>query len=940
MANYISATVTQSSHDGYQAFSARYNASGVNFTTGRISPFIGPHYQESLTYAAFYILKLDNIPQGSTINECKLEVHTNNGYTGGLSNHIYVAVENNLDPAGSGAVVNGALGTMPWQRLGRQAAATTLFGNRCGPTHFKPGETLSSYGAHVRDPSALIYKAFCTDQSDKDALGRTLPAASWVQSEDFSPALQALVDDPDWNSTSQYVMVYLFADRQTGNEFNVGSLADFAWDNGTVGATGWGNGSGQIDFYDYDVGQFAPKLNVTFTSSSLASEDSYSRSAGNVRLTPARILGRWHGVRPELNVGNPFVPKMVSGSGDLPPTGMNAYNPGDPLWQQGNPSGARVKVEGRRPGRVDGSSLYLEDHALTPNNPQIWWDIDFYQKDYQSRDVYSLRLYHRFVEEGWLNARHDVVRFFMDDTYVFSIYHRGKYDAGAFEIREGELGIHWSGQSSSVRGTHRFMPASSGGYYRYEIQVNENFDPKVRVRVYLNDSTDPIETLTANPPDVKMNRVAMGDFGTASPQPFRSMYIADVEIWSDYLLNRQYPDSLSNTVGTAYMPQKWAWFNYDGDEIHALEDLGTVSAISPDGSNVVMTTPTNALTYEDYRAEMWPGDTPAYTLHSSLPYGPGSRRRLDLYIPNGTPPPGGWPVVVYTHGGFWVAGSKESISPQFVTNCCIKGYAVASCNYVLTAMMLYGMGDVPAWDPSADTGRYPSFIINYKEAAHWLKTKSSVASGGDGTYNINASKMIASGHSAGGYNALAAAVSRGLTDDGKGRNLTLAGNVETFGSPNVPDPEFLGVYSFAAPVSLNLLKAWDPTVPDWTVYGTGDGLMTVTARMFMGNNAYSGDANTDNVGVDDMILRNAPNVPSICYTWGTSDLLVVNDSFTEHSQVRHLEQIINSVSGLLPPTTTFESHEVPDALHHTIQDIDMDYQHFFRWASRLPGINP
>lgn len=264
-------SVSQSSHDGYANWNQRANANGVVFNGTLVNPIIGPHYDFNLVYAAFFILHVENVPRGSQINSCKLEILTNNSYTGGLTNHIYVAVENNLDPTGTGAVVNGTLGSQPWQRLGRQSAATTLLGNRCGPTHNKPGETLSSYGAHVRDTSALIYKAFCTNQGNAAALGRDLPAGSWVQTENFAPALQKLVDDPGWNSTSQHVLIWLFSDINTGTTFNIGSLSNFTWDNGTVGAsTAYGNGGGQMHYFDSGSGANGPRMLLDYTSASLA----------------------------------------------------------------------------------------------------------------------------------------------------------------------------------------------------------------------------------------------------------------------------------------------------------------------------------------------------------------------------------------------------------------------------------------------------------------------------------------------------------------------------------------------------------------------------------------------------------------------------------------------------------------------------------------------
>jgi acetyl esterase/lipase len=55
------------------------------------------------------------------------------------------------------------------------------------------------------------------------------------------------------------------------------------------------------------------------------------------------------------------------------------------------------------------------------------------------------------------------------------------------------------------------------------------------------------------------------------------------------------------------------------------------------------------------------------------------RQRLDLYVPKADAP---LPVIVWVHGGAWLAGSKEGGGPAlaFVA----KGYAVASINYRLS----------------------------------------------------------------------------------------------------------------------------------------------------------------------------------------------------------------------------------------------------------------
>lgn len=925
-------SITQSNRDGHQMWDQRSNASGTIFTGTTVYPFVGPHYSGANMYASFFTFEVTNLPQGSTINSCNLELRTNNAYTGGLTNHIYVAVENNLDPSSSGAVVNGTLGSQPWQRLGRQSAATTLFGNRCGPTHNKAGETLSSYGAHVRDTSAIIYKAFCTTQGSAGALGRDLPLGSWNQTEDFAAALQPLVNDPGWNSTSQFVMFYLFADISSGTDFNIGNLGSFTWDNGTVGASGYGNGGGQLVFYDQSSGTYAPKLNLSYTSTSLKAQNDLSDSYGMVRLSPAYCIGRLMGERAEIINGGAVIPKMGAGVHDLPFTGMNAFNSNDPLWNNGSAPGARVKWSTARAGRVDGSSLLLEDYAIgTYKTPQVWWDLDAYQDLYATRETYSLRFYQRFEQLAWVAINNHIVSFYQGVDRAFSIESRELFVDYPNPDIQMQLRVTWPGGQTAWT-TYEFKPPSSNGFYRFEIQVSSSVSPKVRVRIYLNDATTPIETISANPVTTLMDKVIFGDTNTYAP--IFNQKISDVEIWTDYRLNGVYPDDLANTTGTPFPPQQWSWYEYDGSSSEGLEDLGTVSSIAPNGSSVIMTGPSSVLTYEDSKSEIWDGGSPAYTKYADLSYGAGTFRKLDLYIPTGTPPAGGWPVIVYTHGGFWTSGDRySSLSPQFVQASCLYGYAVASCSYVLNDFRFAAQGAYPAWDPNNKTGVYPSMILNYKEATHWLQTTAAP------TYNLNPSKFVASGHSAGAYNALGAVVSKGLTNDGGGRDLTLAGNTSTFGCPNVADPTFLGAYILSAPINLNYLKSWDPTDPNWPYLGTGVGIMQATCRMFRGQHVDSGSGDVNFCGINDMITANAANVPSIAYAWGSTDYLVISNRMTPYSQEKNLADTMTSVAGSLPGTTTYEGYEVKDALHHTIHDIDFDFQHMRRWLKNLPGMN-
>lgn len=922
----LSLSVGSSLHDGHSFLDQRQNAWATTFDTSLLAN-LGCHLSEASVVGRFFIFRFGNgnpssgIPQGAIINEAKLDLRFNNGAAaGGVHDHAYICVENNLDPTGTGAILNGTLGRQPWQRLGRQSAATTLFGARCGPTH--TGD-LATVGRGVRDSQAYVYKAF------GDA--RQITGGAWQKTDNFSGALQALVNDPGWNDSSQYVMVHLFSDHRisAGSTGGIGYLGGISWASGQTGTVGEGNSSGtQIYFQDHSSGLYSPKLEVDYTLTSLKSVFGKSESIGSVRLQRSICLGRIRGERKEdVGAGSPMLPVQATGSHDLPFTGMSTVNPNDIGWQNGNPIGPRTKWSGQRPGRVDGYSIAQEDYAS--GRAAIWWDINRYQDVYPTRDVYSLRFYARADGVGWANALHNIVKFELNGVEAFSISHRGQHSEVWPIIRDGEIAINWPGKAGSPDyGSYQFTPAGGGGFWRYEIQVSNITTPKVRLRMYLDDQTTPIETFEFNPPSTEMNRVVLGE---TDPNTYLGRRLSDIEIWSDYTLNREYPLEISNTVGTPYKPPEWTWFEYNGGTSYtSLEDLGTIDSIEPDGSDVVMTTPNNKLTLEDTRAEAWNGGSLSYTKYTNLSYGTGSKRSLDLYVPTGTPPDGGWPTIVYTHGGFWLSGSKELISEALVVDATLRGYAVASCNYSLSAIAINN--PYPAWNPNENTGRYPTFILNYKEAAYWLQNT------GAGLYNLNPDKFIATGHSAGGYNALGAAVTTNLTNDGAGRNLTLAGNTATFDCPNVPDPVFIGAYSLAGPVNIDKLRAWDPTHPDWPYLGLSIGVIHATCRTFMGRRLDNGSTNTDFVNLDEFVILNAANIPPVGYAWGTADHLVVSARFTPYSQELALRTAFETAAGSLPAGTTYEGHEVPDALHHTIQDVDFDFEHFFRWLKKLPGL--
>jgi acetyl esterase/lipase len=129
------------------------------------------------------------------------------------------------------------------------------------------------------------------------------------------------------------------------------------------------------------------------------------------------------------------------------------------------------------------------------------------------------------------------------------------------------------------------------------------------------------------------------------------------------------------------------------------------------------------------------GSSPAQGLRPSVPDGAKAhrdleyvqggheRQRLDLYVPENADKP--LPVIVWVHGGAWLAGNKDSGGPAltFVR----RGYAVASINYRLS-----------------QHARFPAQIEDCKAAIRWLRANAK-------TYNLDPDHIGVWGASAGGH---------------------------------------------------------------------------------------------------------------------------------------------------------------------------------------------
>lgn len=114
---------------------------------------------------------------------------------------------------------------------------------------------------------------------------------------------------------------------------------------------------------------------------------------------------------------------------------------------------------------------------------------------------------------------------------------------------------------------------------------------------------------------------------------------------------------------------------------------------------------------------------------------PDRELALDIYYPRAPMPPGGYPVVLWTHGGGWLLGNKRQ--DVFVRWFASYGFAIASIQYHLALA-----------EP------FPAQIRDVRTAAWWLWKNAR-------DLDLDPTQMVAAGQSAGGHLALLLAYSQG-----------------------------------------------------------------------------------------------------------------------------------------------------------------------------------
>jgi acetyl esterase/lipase len=218
-------------------------------------------------------------------------------------------------------------------------------------------------------------------------------------------------------------------------------------------------------------------------------------------------------------------------------------------------------------------------------------------------------------------------------------------------------------------------------------------------------------------------------------------------------------------------------------------------------------------------------------LVNGVAYGPLPEQLLDVHLP--TDNTGPFPVVIYLHGGGWVAGSR-SVIPDFLLAQVDRGIAVVSIDYRLVTTAPDGsfVNSFPI--PDTDVDRAVRFVKAH--AATW---------------HLDPRRVMLAGASAGGHLAALAAAAPGvfvdpaLPADLAGVSARVQGVLDfvgvsdfsTFGAAggwapglmtaflDCPDPPF-GVCDPAKVAAASVASHLDASAPPaFLAYGGADGLV-------------------------------------------------------------------------------------------------------------------
>jgi acetyl esterase/lipase len=171
----------------------------------------------------------------------------------------------------------------------------------------------------------------------------------------------------------------------------------------------------------------------------------------------------------------------------------------------------------------------------------------------------------------------------------------------------------------------------------------------------------------------------------------------------------------------------------------------TILTIVPMLAFVVLAGPVRSQTTEAQRAAVVMAASYRVVPNVVYQVASGYEAKLDLYLPRGQEEP--VPALIQIHGGGWVGGSKERNSLTFLPYL-EMGWAVINIEYRLGRVALA-----------------PAAVEDCLCALRWIIRNAE-------RYNIDASKLVVTGYSAGGHLAL----TTGLVPSSAGLDLQCPGN--------------------------------------------------------------------------------------------------------------------------------------------------------------------
>ncbi len=111
-------------------------------------------------------------------------------------------------------------------------------------------------------------------------------------------------------------------------------------------------------------------------------------------------------------------------------------------------------------------------------------------------------------------------------------------------------------------------------------------------------------------------------------------------------------------------------------------------------------------------------------------YGGARNQNVELWVPDGAAPAGGWPLAVFVYGGGWHSGATEDY--RFVARTLgDAGFATALVGYRLVQ----------------DGGRFPAMLQDTAAGVRWARDHAA-------HQGVRADRIALAGHSAGAYNVL------------------------------------------------------------------------------------------------------------------------------------------------------------------------------------------